>query len=448
MTDTVIQIENLGKRYRVGGQFQLDRTLPEAISQACKRMFDKLRGHTAKPCESSESTESTTNAAALSNDFWALDDINFSVNRGEVVGIIGHNGAGKSTLLKILSEITEPTTGRAVIKGRVASLLEVGTGFHPELTGRENIYLNGSILGMPRKEIKEKFDQIVAFSGIERFLDTPVKRYSSGMTVRLAFAVAAHLDPEILIIDEVLAVGDAEFQRRCLGKMQDVADSGRTVLFVSHNLGAVQSLCNRAILLKGGKVQADGEPHEVVRQYLHAAAEQRDSALADRTDREGDGNGKLLVCDVRAQSSDDGDVVQVGSPWQMDVEFDRKVDGESYGIQIGVFSGDGTRVAFMHTDQHEGLDCNWPTAGRLRLKMDDACLLWPGAYTVNLALLIDGRVVDFVRNAAAFEAVLAPELKSKLPGRYTSTMFLPARPEMTDLSGNLVIDEVTGREAA
>jgi lipopolysaccharide transport system ATP-binding protein len=202
-------------------------------------------------------------------DFWALKDVSFEVKRGEVVGIIGRNGAGESTLLKVLSRITEPTTGRVHLRGRVASLLEVGTGFHPELTGRENVFLNGAILGMSRAEIRKKFDEIVAFAEVEKFLDTPVKRYSSGMYVRLAFAVAAHLEPEILIVDEVLAVGDAEFQKKCLGKMQDVASGGRTVLFVSHNMAAVQGLCNKAILLHNGKTEANGEVGKVVLDYLN-----------------------------------------------------------------------------------------------------------------------------------------------------------------------------------
>ena len=210
-------------------------------------------------------------------DFWALKDINFEIKQGEVVGIIGRNGAGKSTLLKILSRITEPTTGRITLKGRVASLLEVGTGFHPELTGRENIYLNGAILGMRRDEIKSKFDEIVAFAEIERFLDTPVKRYSSGMYVRLAFAVAAHLEPEILIVDEVLAVGDAQFQKKCLGKMQDVASGGRTVLFVSHNMGAVASLCDRGILLSKGTLVANDEIGVVINSYLADSSSRHES---------------------------------------------------------------------------------------------------------------------------------------------------------------------------
>ncbi len=419
-----ITVSNLGKRYRVGGQFQLDRTLPEAIAGLWHKLWRR------------DAPASAAALAGADRDFWALRDVSFSIAPGEVVGLIGRNGAGKSTLLKILSEITEPTTGKAEIRGRVASLLEVGTGFHPELTGRENIYLNGSILGMTRREIHGKFAQIVEFSGIEKFLDTPVKRYSSGMTVRLAFAVAAHLEPEILIIDEVLAVGDAEFQRRCLGKMQDVAHSGRTVLFVSHNLAAVQSLCSRALLLQQGQVIQDGQPHEVIRDYLRHSADQRAIPLADRTDREGDGRARLRACQASGTGQAEPGSVEIGQPWQIELAFDRSAAGQTYAVQVGVLGSDGVKAAFLHTDQVDGLPGNWPTSGRLTLKLPDPCQLWPGAYSINVALLIDGKVVDFVRNAAAFEAVLSPRLSTRLPARITARMFMP-------FSAQLEADEAT-----
>lgn len=260
-----ISARGLSKRYQLGGRSPGDGTLRGAITEfvaAPLRRLRELRG------------ESTTEEG----EFWALKDVSFEIESGEVVGFVGRNGAGKSTLLKILSRIADPTAGRAEIRGRVASLLEVGTGFHPELSGRQNIYLNGSILGMRKHEIDRKFDQIVAFSEVERFLDTPVKRYSSGMYVRLAFAVAAHLEPEVLIVDEVLAVGDAEFQKRCLGRMKEVSQSGdRTVLFVSHNMTAVQSLCSRAILLSKGQIESQGSPADVVQTYLAAAVATGDS---------------------------------------------------------------------------------------------------------------------------------------------------------------------------
>jgi lipopolysaccharide transport system ATP-binding protein len=265
MSDTIITVENLSKRYLVGHQSaqreyykSLRDVVGREIHNFVRKASDFARG---KQIVQGDEIE----------EFWALKDVNFEVKQGEVVGIIGRNGAGKSTLLKILSRITEPSSGRVLLRGRVASLLEVGTGFHPELTGRENIFLNGAILGMSQREIRKKFDEIVEFAEVERFLDTPVKRYSSGMYVRLAFAVAAHLEPEILVIDEVLAVGDAKFQEKCLGKMKDVAIGGRTVLFVSHNMNAVMQLTQRAILLSGGQIEFDGPSVDAVQRYLENA---------------------------------------------------------------------------------------------------------------------------------------------------------------------------------
>ena len=247
-----IEVQELSKRYRIGQMQAAYGTLRDSMSRVAARIAG-----TAEPHERQE--------------IWALHDVNFNVREGEVLGVIGRNGAGKSTLLKVLTRITAPTTGRAIIRGRVGSLLEVGTGFNPELTGRENVFLNGSILGMKRREIQRKLPDIVEFSGIERFIDTPVKRYSSGMYVRLAFSVAAHLEPEILLVDEVLAVGDAEFQQRCLGRMEDFSGTGRTVLFVSHNMQTINQLCDRVIWFDGGTIVEDGEPSEVVTNYLHTA---------------------------------------------------------------------------------------------------------------------------------------------------------------------------------
>lgn len=255
MSDIAISVENLSKKYHIGRAQQRHDTLRDALVAGAKAPFERLR----RGGRSSYDEEDT---------IWALKDVSFEVKRGEVVGVIGRNGAGKSTLLKILTQITEPTSGRAVLNGRVGSLLEVGTGFHQELTGRENIYLSGAILGMRQVEIDRKFDEIVDFSGVEKFIDTPVKRYSSGMRVRLGFAVAAHLDPEILLIDEVLAVGDVAFQKKCLGKMQGVAGKGRTVVFVSHNMAAVEHLCSEAYLLTDGAITARGNTHSVISAYL------------------------------------------------------------------------------------------------------------------------------------------------------------------------------------
>jgi lipopolysaccharide transport system ATP-binding protein len=247
-----IEAQELSKRYRIGQMQAAYGTLRDSLSRVAARLVGREEHHERQ-------------------EIWALRDVSFSVSEGEVLGVIGRNGAGKSTLLKILTRITTPTSGRAIIRGRVGSLLEVGTGFNPELTGRENVFLNGSILGMKRREIQRRFDEIVEFSGIEKFIDTPVKRYSSGMGVRLAFSVAAHLEPEILLVDEVLAVGDAEFQQRCLGRMEDLSGTGRTVVFVSHNMQTINQLCERALWLEGGKIVEDGDPSTVVTHYLHSA---------------------------------------------------------------------------------------------------------------------------------------------------------------------------------
>ncbi len=266
----VIKVENLSKKYTIRHQQRESyAALRDVMAHGAKRLGAKLLSPFTSHPSSSElpATSLELSASSSKEDFWALKDVSFEVKQGEVIGIIGRNGAGKSTLLKILSRITEPTTGSVKIKGRVASLLEVGTGFHPELTGRENIYLNGAILGMTKAEIKKKFDEIVAFAEIEKFLDTPVKRYSSGMYVRLAFAVAAHLEPEILLVDEVLAVGDIDFQKKCLGKMESVAKEGRTVLFVSHAMHSIRDLCETAILFDYGRIIKSGESNEVVNVY-------------------------------------------------------------------------------------------------------------------------------------------------------------------------------------
>lgn len=283
MSRPIIEIEGVGKRYRLGGRKEPYLSLREEVSRWFSLAARRRR--------------------AADEEFWALRDVSFSVEQGEAVGIIGRNGAGKSTLLKILSQITPPTEGRITMRGRVGSLLEVGTGFHPELTGRENIYMNGAILGMTRREIARKFDEIVAFAEMEKFLDTPVKRYSSGMYVRLAFAVAAHLEPEILIVDEVLAVGDAAFQKKCLGKMGEVASAGRTVLFVSHNMGAVVELCRRAILLSGGLVQSEGSPAEVVAQYLTSGTGRGTIDLMHYT-HERSGDGPMRITGLTTMGAD------------------------------------------------------------------------------------------------------------------------------------------------
>lgn len=300
MSQPVIRVEELYKQYRLG--LVSTGTLVHDLN----RWWHTVRG---KDDPYEKITVANNRSQKVVSDYvWALQDVNFEVQQGDVLGIVGRNGAGKSTLLKILSKVTGPTKGQMKIKGRIASLLEVGTGFHPELTGRDNIFLNGAILGMTKSEIKSKFDEIVAFSGVEQYIDTPVKRYSSGMYVRLAFAVAAHLEPEILIVDEVLAVGDAEFQRKCLGKMKDVSSHGRTVLFVSHNMTAVESLCNKAIMMEQGTLKKQGTSAEIVEYYLHSGSfDKRQINFEGTQSAIGNSEVKILSAAIENKSSNDTD---------------------------------------------------------------------------------------------------------------------------------------------
>ncbi len=312
MSDTVVRVEHLGKKYKLMHQTQAGyTTLREQLTQ------------TAKKVSRSMLTLDRQNPTPAEEEFWALKDVSFEIKQGDRIGIIGRNGAGKSTLLKLLSRITEPTKGRISIKGRIASLLEVGTGFHPELTGRENIYLNGAILGMSKIEIRKKFDEIVAFAEVEKFLDTPVKRYSSGMYVRLAFAVAAHLEPEILIVDEVLAVGDVAFQKKCLGKMEDVATKeGRTILFVSHNLGAIIQLCSLSILLRQGTLTEIGPSKAVVESYLaNLSTPTNNLELKNVPERSGDGRLKFVVAYLKNLTGERISTPIAGHPISIVLEF-------------------------------------------------------------------------------------------------------------------------------
>ena len=393
--DAVIRAESLGKKYVISHESEPERytALRDVISRNARGMVrrgsDLLRG---RPIFAGNNSE----------EFWALSDVNFEIKRGEVVGIIGRNGAGKSTLLKILSRITEPSAGRVSIRGRVASLLEVGTGFHPELTGRENIYLNGAILGMKRAEIRRKFNEIVDFSGVEKFIDTPVKRYSSGMYVRLAFAVAAHLEPEILVVDEILAVGDAEFQKKCLGKMQDVAGHGRTVLFVSHNMAAVESLCDQTILLADGQIRASGKHGEVVQLYLSSAVQTGNyhdlTAIKDRM-----GNGELLFEEVGIWGERQGELPITGGTLNIWLRFGGNAsDAKPSRVSVAIHTAAGAPLIVCSTEMTESV-APMIASGETRICCIPSLPLTAGAYLLTLFVEQQGVVQDWLTCACKFE---------------------------------------------
>jgi lipopolysaccharide transport system ATP-binding protein len=394
-----IEVSGLGKKYHLPHiQRERYQALREVIAEGLRRAISLRRERRAK--------------YAAHEDFWAVRDLDFQVAVGERVGIIGRNGAGKSTLLKLLSRITAPSLGRITLQGRVASLLEVGTGFHPELTGRENIYLNGSILGMSRREIHRKFDEIVAFADIERFLDTPVKRYSSGMYMRLAFSVAAHLEPDILIVDEVLAVGDAEFQRRCIGKMEDVGRQGRTVLFVSHNMGAVSSLCTRAILLEQGRVGFDGPTKDAIDAYTERS--RNDQPIAQRQDRTGTGIARLLDVHLRDEAGQRTNAIRAGKPvtFVVDVEATEAAVGKPVAVVLVICDRSDNRLLSLHTEW-TGLRVVASSAGeRLECVLTQGLPLIADHYTVLAGVLISGVAADKVQRAIEFEVVAGDYLSS------------------------------------
>jgi len=345
MSDPIIEVRNLSKKYRLGdfGRHTFREHLDEWWHSLWKKNGDhpthRLPPADTPPSANGNGRQGTNEERTKNSDFWALKDVSFTVEPGEVLGIIGRNGAGKSTLLKILSRITEPSSGEAIISGRVASLLEVGTGFHPELTGRENIYLNGAILGMKKTEIHAKLDEIVEFAEISKFIDTPVKRYSSGMYVRLAFAVAAHLEPEILILDEVLAVGDASFQKKCLGKMGDVAKEGRTVLFVSHNLTAIQTMCRRAIWLDEGRVREDAPAETVVSRYLDISTVGLTSRTWDDMETApGDHRVRLLSVRVHPEGGEPADTISVDTPVMIEFEFRNFMPNAKLNLSVVLYT--------------------------------------------------------------------------------------------------------------
>lgn len=339
-SNLAIKVANLAKCYRIGLKKDMHDSLVKSLLSFLKSPLKNYRKY--RSLYKFDDIEMDSNQSDI---IWALKDVSFEIHEGEIVGIIGVNGAGKSTLLKILSKITDPTRGRAEISGRISSLLEVGTGFHPELTGRENVYLNGTILGMRKKELDSKFDEIVDFSGIEKFIDTPVKRYSSGMKVRLAFAVAAHLDPEILLIDEVLAVGDAEFQKKCLSKMENVSQRGRTILFVSHNMHALTMLCPRAILLKGGRVEADGPSSKVVASYLDfGKGVKSEREWPDLAESPGDGVVHLRSVRVRTNDGLVRDSVDIRKSIYLDMEYDVLESGHELIVYYHVMDDQGMEI--------------------------------------------------------------------------------------------------------
>ncbi len=368
------------------------------------------------------------------DSFWALSDVSFEVKEGEVLGIVGRNGAGKSTLLKVLSRITAPTTGRVEICGRVGSLLEVGTGFHPELTGRENVFLNGSILGMDRPSITRRFEEIVEFSGVSRFIDTPVKRYSSGMYLRLAFSVAAHLEPEILIVDEVLAVGDAAFQKKCLGKMENVAKEGRTVLFVSHNTVAVAALCSRALMIADGRVAAIGDPEDITRQYLAATMETGagEASLEGHTGRRGGSINLMRSVTLRTGDGRRSGSFPMDSTLRIEVDYE-SADGAIHPVLGLVVKTSTGGPVFGLNNRVACVDPPPPamSAGRISWSFDRLPLM-PGTYQVDLYLsdarLGQGKDLDVVLDAVSFEVLPADVFGSgKLPPPASGPVFWPGR---------------------
>jgi len=404
MSDIAIRVTGLSKRYRIGLQKVRYRTLRETISDKFSRIARKEK--------------------AEKEFFWALKDIDFDVKKGDSLGVIGRNGAGKSTLLKILSRITKPTKGRVVLNGRVGSLLEVGTGFHPELTGRENVYLNGAILGMRRTEIERKFDEIVAFSEIEQFLDTPVKRYSSGMYVRLAFAVAAHLEPEVLIVDEVLAVGDTEFQKKCLGKMSDVASEGRTVLFVSHNMLAVRTLCKKTMLLEAGLIKSIGNTEDVVLKYLSELHKTPLFSLETRTDRSGDGRMRFTKFEA-AEGSPSPNSAILGAPTRFNMHYRGKSPLKNVEVALGIYNSIGESLIWASNTTSNGVFKEIPESGIISIFFDKFPLM-PGNYTINLYCSVSKKRADRVASAAEIEVFPGDYYGSgKIPTKNNAQVLIP-----------------------
>jgi lipopolysaccharide transport system ATP-binding protein len=395
MSDVAIRVEGLGKLYNIGATRSNYMTLRDVLVQAAvspfRKTYDLLRGR-------------AYGAASLSKSFWALQDIDFEIKCGEVVGIVGLNGAGKSTLLKILSKITEPTKGRAEVFGRVGSLLEVGTGFHPELTGRENIYLNGAILGMKRTEVARKFDTIVDFSELEEFIDTPVKHYSSGMYTRLAFAVAAHLDTEVLLVDEVLAVGDVAFQKKCLGKMGGVAQEGRTVLFVSHNMSVLQTLCERGLLLRQGKLVLNSSIDATVRDYLTYLNEGAKEAFVNNPERSGNGKVRFTSVSILDETGMPTDQLIAGKETTLVFTYANPADLRTAQVAITIYNQLGVAVTHLSMHLTNQLWDDLGAEGELRCHIER--LPFPiGQYRVAATIVVDREHADVIPNILVFDVV-------------------------------------------
>jgi lipopolysaccharide transport system ATP-binding protein len=419
LTEVAIRVEGLGKRYRIGERAPYV-TLRDSLADAAG-IARRLVTSPSRVRKYSGGGEET---------FWALRDVTFDVPRGQAIGIVGRNGAGKSTLLKILSRITEPTQGQAEVYGRFGSLLEVGTGFHPELTGRENTYLNGAILGMSRAEIDRKFDEIVAFAEIERFIDTPVKRYSSGMYVRLAFAVAAHLEPDILIVDEVLAVGDAAFQKKCLGTMSEAAQQGRTVLFVSHNMVAVRGLCQRALLLNAGQVVQDGPPADVIGAYLGEGRVTNAEALwEDRATAPGNDHVRLRRVRLLDPSKAVAPSLQAEDPFEVEIEFWNEKSGSRLGATVVLYNEEGVCVLSSISNREPTWHGkSWPRGLFRSVCMLPGDLLPPGRFYVTLVLWGDGYSWSYTHDhALEFELADSPVRQGDYMGEWLGVV----RPSLT-----------------
>jgi lipopolysaccharide transport system ATP-binding protein len=419
----IITVENLGKRYQIG-RAERHRTLREALTASARSLGSLRRG----------GRHPSTNGSAkpdADDHVWALKGVEFELHEGEVVGIIGRNGAGKSTLLKLLARITEPTTGWFELRGRVGSLLEVGTGFHSELSGRENIYLNGAILGMRRREIERKFDEIVAFAEVERFVDTPLKHYSSGMQARLAFAVAAHLEPEILVVDEVLAVGEVGFQKKCLGKMEDVSRQGRTVLFVSHNMAAIESLCKSCLLLAEGALIAQGAPAEVVHRYLTSEirSDVGKRSLANHPGREANCVGLMRSVEIHSGTEGPTGTVRMGAPVGVRVAF--RYESQPFYPYLGVVvkSAQGQTLLTVNNDFLPSFELSRPVESGVVACDFDWLPLMPGTYTLDLYLGTNPYAdIDIILDAISFEVLPADVFGTgKLPEAAWGLIYWPAK---------------------